>query len=178
VPVVADPEMDDVERLIAKGFRVARRGAAQRLRGHRHEVHVAARDLHSIEEVLGEIVRVAVRIAVGRDTLVDLKHMQRRPWQIHARQLVEHRHRRAAPTERDATGATAGVGGTDPASHPRGRMGGSLDRSGKHIDLHRTTLPHAEPARRVDALHFRRRQARGDFLDFFRRWVDVEHVFV
>ena len=101
VAVGAHAEVDDVEALGQRGG-VAAGGPAQVLRGHRHQV-VAAGEL-------GEVVGVAVGVAVGCHPLVDLPHVDPVPGEVERGQGAEQRRRRRARPTRRAWPARRGGG--------------------------------------------------------------------
>ena len=92
VPVGPHPQVDDVEA-VGQGRRVAGGGAAEVAGRHRHQVVPAGQ--------AGELVGVAVGMAVGRHPLVDLPDVDRLPRHDAPVEPGEHRRRARSPRHRE-----------------------------------------------------------------------------
>ena len=151
--IVADAEVDDVERRLADRLGIGRSGPAQRCVGHRHQVHVAAWNRHVAQEMPVELFGIAVGIPVGGHPLVDLEQIHVLPRQTHRDQRVEHQRGGAPPAYCDPGNAAQSDRGADPPGDPPScqrcglfGVGGDDDLHDRSADVpvaaHRPTIEH------------------------------------
>jgi hypothetical protein len=98
-------------------------------------MQVGGRDDDSIDEMLEQVGCITVGIAVGHDTLVDLKNMDESPGKLETDQVVEHERRCASAAECDHKDASEGDGGPSAGGDD---LGGSRRKSpgvGRDLDI-------------------------------------------